>query len=355
MSEVGGDQPGPVRDEDAFDVGAAHAWLGAHLDGFTSLGLPEVRQFPGGASNLTYLLRYPERDLVLRRPPTGHKAASAHDMAREYRVQRQLRPFFPYVAEVLALCQDEAVIGSPFYVMTRIEGLILRGAVPPGLKMTPPEAHSLGLRAMDCQVSLHQVDTVAAGLSDLGRGPGYVGRQVAGWTQRFRRSRTDNVPSFETVMAWLDRSQPPDVATCLIHNDFRLDNLVLTPEMHVVGVLDWEMATLGDPLMDVGETLAYWIQADDDEVLQLFKRQPSDLAGMPTRAELAAYYCSQTGRVVDDWVFYEVFGLFRLAAIMQQIYYRYHHGQTTNPAFQEFWLLVSYLEERCRKVAGLGG
>jgi aminoglycoside phosphotransferase (APT) family kinase protein len=237
--------------------------------------------------------------------------------------------------------------------MTRIEGLILRRAVPPGITLDPPLAHTLGLRALDCLISLHQVDATAAGLGDLGRGRGYVGRQVAGWTERFRRARTDNVPSFESVMAWLDRSQPADVATCLIHNDFRLDNLVLSPEMEVVGVLDWEMATLGDPLMDVGGLLAYWIQGDDDEVLRLFKRQPSDVPGMPTRAELAAYYSSRTGLVVDDWVFYEVFGLFRLAVIMQQIYYRYHQGQTTNPAFQEFWFLVTYLEERCRRVAGL--
>jgi aminoglycoside phosphotransferase (APT) family kinase protein len=355
VSDAGFDQPGPVRGEDAFDVAAVHEWLAERIEGLASLGWPEVLQFPGGASNLTYLLRYPGRELVLRRPPAGHKAASAHDMGREFRVQRQLRPFFPYVPEVLTLCPDESVIGSTFYVMTRIEGLILRGSIPAGLSLPPERAHQLGLRAMDCLVSLHQVDASAAGLGDLGRGPGYVGRQVGGWTERYRRARTDNVPTFETVIAWLVVSQPADVASCLIHNDFRLDNLVLSPspDLRVVGVLDWEMATLGDPLMDMGGALAYWIQADDDEVLQLFKRQPSDLPGMPTRAELAAYYCAQMGLVVDDWVFYEVFGLFRLAVIMQQIYYRYFHGQTTNPAFRDFGFLVSYLDERCRRVAGL--
>ncbi|MDQ6618075.1 MAG: phosphotransferase family protein [Actinomycetota bacterium] len=347
------DQPGGVRDEDAFDVEAAHGWLGAHVAGVASLGPPEVRQFPGGASNLTYLLRYPGRDLVLRRPPAGHKAASAHDMGREFRVQQQLRPWFRYVPEVLALCSDESVIGSVFYVMARIEGMILRDSVPPGVVLPPGLARALGFRAIDCLVSLHQVDVAAAGLGDLGRGAGYVGRQVAGWSSRYRQSRTPNVPTFEGVMAWLAESQPPDVATCLIHNDFRLDNLVLDASMAVVGVLDWEMATLGDPLMDVGASLAYWVEADDDSVLRQFKRQPSDAPGMPTRAELAAYYCAQTGRVVDDWVFYEVFGLFRLAVIMQQIYYRYHHGQTTNPAFQDFWSLVAYLECRCRTVARL--
>jgi aminoglycoside phosphotransferase (APT) family kinase protein len=346
------DRAGPVRAEDAFDVGAVHRWLAAREAGLAGLALPEVGQFPGGASNLTYLLRYPARELVLRRPPIGHKAATAHDMGREFRVQRRLKAWYRYVPTVLALCEDEAVIGSPFYVMERIEGTILRGSSD--VAMAPEVARAVGLRAIDCLVALHRVDVDAAGLRDLGRGAGYVRRQVAGWCARYGAARTANVPSFSTVMAWLDRSQPPDVATCLIHNDFRLDNLVLDSEFRVVGVLDWEMATLGDPLMDVGGALAYWIEADDDAVLRRFKRQPSDVAGMPTRAELASYYCSQTGLVVDDWVFYEVFGLFRLAVIMQQIYYRYHHGQTTNGAFKDFWFLVTHLEERCRRVAGLG-
>jgi aminoglycoside phosphotransferase (APT) family kinase protein len=347
------DQPGAVRDEDGFDVGAVHRWLAERVEAVTGLGPPEVSQFPGGASNLTYLLRYPGLELVLRRPPRGEKAASAHDMGREYRVQKQLRPLFPYVPDVLALCEDQSVIGSAFYVMTRIEGMILRGALPDGLSLSEAAARQLGWGAIDCLVELHQVDPVAAGLADLGRGPGYVGRQVAGWTERYRRARTPNVPDFEPVMEWLAHSQPADVATCLIHNDFRLDNVVLDSELRVVGVLDWEMATLGDPLMDMGAVLAYWVQADDDELLRLSKRQPSDAPGMPTRAELAEYYGARTGRVVGNWVFYEVFGLFRLAAILQQIYYRFHLGQTTNPAFQDFWSLVTYLEVRCQALAHL--
>jgi aminoglycoside phosphotransferase (APT) family kinase protein len=348
----GFDQPGPVRHEDRFDVGAVQRWLAERVAGLAGLGPPEVRQFPGGASNLTYLLRYPGRELVLRRPPAGHKAASAHDMGREFRVQRQLRPLFRYVPDVLALCEDPDVIGSVFYVMARVEGLILRGDVPEGVTLAPEVAGELGRRAIDCLVELHRVDPAAAGLGDLGRGAGYVARQVAGWTERFRGARTPNVPDYERVMEWLARVQPPDVGACLIHNDFRLDNVVLDSEMRVVGILDWEMATVGDPLMDMGGALAYWIQADDDDVLKFFKRQPSDAPGMPTRAELAAYYCARTGMVVEDWVFYEVFGLFRLAAILQQIYYRFHHGQTTNPAFKDFWFLVTYLESRCQSLAG---
>jgi aminoglycoside phosphotransferase (APT) family kinase protein len=314
---------------------------------------PEVRQFGGGASNLTYLLRYADRDLVLRRPPSGVKAASAHDMVREHRVQSALAPQYPYVPQMVALCTDPSVLGADFYVMERVVGTILRGRLPEGLTLAPEQAHALGLRAVDALLELHGVDVERAGLADLGKGRGYVGRQVTGWSERYRRARTDNVPDFEPVMAWLAAEQPDDVATVLVHNDFRLDNLVLDESLHVAAVLDWEMATLGDPLMDLGGALAYWVQADDDEVYRLSKRQPSDLPGMPTRAELVAHYAARTGLDVSGWTFYEVFGLFRLAVIVQQIYYRFHHGQTTNPAFEHFWVFVGVLEERCRRIAGL--
>jgi len=346
------DEPAALRDEDAFDVAAVHAFLlDRGVEGLTAP--PQVQQFAGGASNLTYLLRYPDRDLVLRRPPGGTKAASAHDMAREHRVQERLRPAYPYVPRMVALCQDPAVLGTDFYVMERVPGLVLRRRLPEGLDLTPEQARGLGLRAVDRLVELHAVDPAAAGLADLGRGPGYVGRQVSGWSQRFRAARTDDVPDLEAVMGWLAAQQPPDVGARLVHNDWRLDNLVLDAALEVVGVLDWEMATVGDPLMDLGGALAYWVQADDDDVFRAARRQPTDLPGMPTRAEVVAHYAAATGRPVDDWPFYEVFGLFRLAVIVQQIWYRYVHGQTTNPAFQYFGFFVAHLDERCRRVAGL--
>jgi aminoglycoside phosphotransferase (APT) family kinase protein len=346
------DEPRDLRQEDAFDVDALHAWLSECVDGLGDAP-PEVRQFGGGASNLTYLLRYPSRDLVLRRPPAGHKAASAHDMRREHRVQAALAPHYPYVPTMVAFCDDPSVIGADFYVMERIEGTILRGRLPKGMELSPEQARSLGFRAIDSLLELHQVDAVAAGLGDLGKGLGYVGRQVSGWSDRYRRARTENAPDFEPVMEWLTARQPADVGTTLVHNDFRLDNLVLDPELRVAGVLDWEMATLGDPLMDLGGALAYWVQADDDDMYRLSKREPTDLPGMPTRAEVVEHYGSRTGLAVDGWVFYEVFGLFRLAGIAQQIYYRYFHGQTTNEAFQDYWFFVTYLEKRCRRIAGL--
>jgi aminoglycoside phosphotransferase (APT) family kinase protein len=342
-----------VREEDAFDVDAAHAWLRLQAPDLPDAP-PEVRQFGGGASNLTYLLRYPDREWVLRRPPAGQKAASAHDMVREHRVQSALAPHYRYVPRMVALCTDPAVLGSDFYVMERVPGTILRGRLPDGMSLSEDDARALGLRAFDALLELHAVDVDAAGLTDLGKGRGYVGRQVTGWSERYRRARTDNVPDFEAVMGWLAEQQPEDVATVLVHNDFRLDNLVLDDELRVVGVLDWEMATLGDPLMDLGGALAYWVQADDDEMFRVSKRQPSDLPGMPTRAEIVERYADRTGVEVRTWTFYEVFGLFRLAVIAQQIYYRFHHGQTSNPAFEHFWVFVGYLDERCRRLAGIG-
>lgn len=342
----------PVRDEDAFDVAAVDSWL--RDAGVPELGdgPPVVRQFAGGASNLTYLLRYRTRDLILRRPPAGTKASSAHDMAREHRIQAALRPAFPYVPEMVAFCGDAAVIGGDFYVMERVAGPIPRASMPPEVGSDPARMRVLGERFVDLLAELHAVDPAAAGLAELGRGPGYVGRQVAGWSERYRRAKTWNVPSFERVMRWLEAEQPGDVGACVIHNDYRLDNLVLDADdpLRVRAVLDWELATVGDPLMDLGSSLALWVQADDGLAGRFFRRQPSHLPGMPTRAQIVARYGERTGVATDAWTFYEVFGLFRLAVIAQQIYYRYHHGQTRNPAFKRFWVAAHVLERRCRRL-----
>ena len=347
----------PVREEDAFDAAAMAGWLRAHaaaefagdLD-----GVPEVRQFAGGASNLTYLLRYPARDLILRRPPAGAKAKSAHDMGREYRIQHALRPVFPLVARMAAFCDDPAVIGSEFYVMEKLEGTILRRDLP--WDLAPEQVSTLCGNAFDVLIALHSVDVPGSGLADLGRGEGYVARQVAGWTDRFSRARTDDTGDWTSVTGWLDAQQPPDVASCLIHNDFRFDNLVLDPHdpLRIVGVLDWEMATVGDPLMDLGGALAYWVEVGDDEFFQGFRRQPTTAPGMWTRAEIVARYCERMGfsMTPEAWRFYEVFGLFRLAVIAQQIWYRYVLGQTHNEAYAVFGPAVAYLETRCRRLVG---
>ena len=353
-----------VRDEDAFDVEAVATWLRTNADGTLRddlAGTPEVLQFSGGASNLTYLLRYPAsgrgggRDLIMRRAPRGTKAKGAHDMGREFRIQRQLKPVFPYVPEVVGFCDDVAVIGGDFYVMERIDGVVPRADLP-AAAVTPEQARQLCLNMIDVLVELHSVDAEAAGLGSLGKGFGYVRRQVDGWSARWRNAHTDDAPDFEPIMEWLAASQPEDAANCVIHNDFKLDNLVLdrTDPTRVIGVLDWEMATLGDPLMDLGGDLAFWVQADDDEEFQLFRRVPTQLPGMITREEFVQRYCERMGFTMspEQWRFYEIFGLFRLAVISQQIYYRYFHKQTTNEVFALFGPAAHLAGKRIERLLG---
>jgi len=342
---------GRVRDEDAFDVAAVATWLADHAD---IEGIPAVRQFPGGASNLTYLLSYPEQELILRRPPAGVKAKGAHDMGREYRIQSALKPVFGLVPEMIGFCDDESVLGSDFYVMEKLDGTILRRDLPPDLDLAEADVSVLCRNAVDVLIDLHGVDPVAAGLGDLGKGEGYVRRQVEGWSMRFRNAHTPDVGDYERVMTWLAEHQPGDVGSCLIHNDFRFDNLVLAREdpLSVTGVLDWEMATVGDPLMDLGGALAYWVEAGDDEFAQQFRRQPTNVPGMWKRAEVVDYYAERTGRAVtpEQWRFYAAFGQFRYAVIAQQIYYRYFHGQTHNELYAFFGDGSRYLEGRCLAV-----
>jgi aminoglycoside phosphotransferase (APT) family kinase protein len=361
VSDLGG--AGPVRDEDAFDVEAAVRWLRRNAPDEPGLvGSPRVGQFPGGASNLTYLLRFPGEagqpgaDLILRRPPSGTKAKGAHDMKREYDIQAALAPVFRPVARMVGYCGEESVIGSEFYVMERLAGTILRRDLPPELGLDEAGVRALCEAAIDTFIALHEVDVEAAGLTGMDRGPGYVRRQVGGWTERYRRARTEDCADFEPVIAWLEDREPPDVPHTLIHNDFRFDNLVLDAHdpTHVVGVLDWEMATIGDPLMDLGTALAYWAQADDDPAFLALRRQPTHTPGMLTRAEVVQRYTAARGLSVtpQEWLFYDVFGAFRLAVIGQQIYYRYFHGQTTNPAYARFQDLISVLRVRCAQLIG---
>jgi aminoglycoside phosphotransferase (APT) family kinase protein len=343
-------EAGDVRRGEELDVAAIDAWLKARVDGLA--GAPRVTQYSGGVSNWTYRLRYESHDLVLRRPPAGTKAKSAHDMAREYRIQAALRPVFPYVPEMIAFCDEPSVLGCEFYVMRHLEGLIPRARMPDLVPTDPASVRRLCLAAIDTLAQLHGVDVARAGLAALGKGPGYARRQIAGWTERYTRAHTWNVPRFRRVTDWLAANTPDDAGTSIIHNDFRFDNLVLDPgdPARIIGVLDWELATVGDPLLDLGSGLAYWIQADDDFIARSTRRQPTHLPGMLTRREVVEYYCERTGRTVENWPFYEVYGLFRLAVIAQQIYYRYHHRQTRNPAFKHYWILVRYLDWRCRRI-----
>ena len=332
----------PVRDEDAFDVARVHTWLNSYIN---ESSLPDVIQFRSGASNLTYLLKYPDRELVLRRPPVGTKAVSAHDMKREFLIQSRLKPVYDLVPTVIALCEDHSILGSDFYVMDKIQGEIFRRDVPETLTKEDISvmAHSL----VSGLAQLHSVD--ASVLNELNKGPGYVTRQVEGWSKRYRNALTDDVPDGEDVMNWLLSNKPDDVGSCIIHGDWRIDNMVFDlAQKKLVGVLDWELATVGDPLMDLGSALAYWIDKDDEPMFASLRRQPSHLDGMPTRKEFIAKYLELSGRKCDDFTFYEVFGLFRLTVIIQQIWARYKAGQTTNPAFKGFGMGVNILINRAQ-------
>jgi aminoglycoside phosphotransferase (APT) family kinase protein len=334
----------PVREEDRFDVAKMHEWLRPFI-GVDEL--PEVMQFRSGASNLTYLLQYPGRELVLRKPPFGTKAASAHDMKREFLIQSRLQPVYPLVPTMIALCDDQAVMGSDFYVMERVVGDIFRRDVPEGV--TPADVSVMAESLINGLVQLHAVD--ASILSELNKGPGYVQRQVEGWSKRYRNALTDDVPNGEKVMAWLEANRPDDVASCVIHGDWRIDNVVFDLKAaRIVGVLDWELATVGDPLMDLGSALAYWVDRDDEPGFAALRRQPSHLPGMPTREEFVQKYLQLSGRRCDDFTFYEVFGLFRLAVIIQQIWARYRAGQTTNPAFAGFGDACNTLVNRAERL-----
>ena len=329
-----------VRDEDRFDVAKMQTWLRPFI---TQDQLPEVMQFRSGASNLTYLLRYLERDLVLRKPPVGTKAASAHDMKREYLIQSRLQSVYPLVPKMIALCDDQSIMGSDFYVMERVEGEIFRRDIPAGI--TAADISVMADSLINGLVQLHAVDSSI--LKELNKGAGYVQRQVEGWSKRYRNALTDDVPAAEKLMAWLAANQPDDVDSCIIHGDWRIDNVVFDlANARIAGVLDWELATVGDPLMDLGSALAYWVDRDDESAFASLRRQPSHLPGMPTREEFLQRYLQLSGRKCADFTFYEVFGLFRLAVIIQQIWARFRSGQTTNPAFAGFGDAVNTLINR---------
>jgi len=308
----------------------------------------QVEQFPSGFSNLTYLVRTRGRSLIIRRPPPGVKIATAHDMGREYRILSHLRPVYPKVPEPLAYCEDSDVLGTPFYVMERVEGVILRKGIPDEMVPDPGLTTRIASELVDTLAELHAVDYEGAGLGELGRPAGYVRRQIEGWTKRYEKSETDEIPAAGKVSAWLHQSIPQHGGAALIHNDFKHDNVVLDPAdwSRIIAVLDWEMATLGDPLMDLGTSLAYWIQEDDPPEVLSSRLSPTLWPGTPTRAEIVERYARASGLDVHDIVFYYAYGLFKVAVIVQQLHARYVGGQTSDPRYAD-------LAEGVRALCGL--
>lgn len=345
------DRAVPIRSGEELDARKVLEFLKDSIPGLDSD--IDIKQFPSGFSNLTYSVKVGDREMVLRRPPFGRKAKTAHDMGREYRILAALKPVFPYCPQPLVYTEDEAVMGCPFYVMERIQGIILRKDLPEGMELNAQDARTLSENLIKVQCQLHSVDYVKAGLADFGRPEGYVKRQVEGWSGRYRDARTPDAPDFEKVMQWLHDKMPGESGIVgIIHNDFKFDNAVLDPAnpTEIIGILDWEMATLGDPLMDLGSSLGYWVEKDDPVSMQLIRQMPTHLEGMLTRKEQFALYGELRGIKTDNFDFYYCFGLFRLAVIAQQIYYRFFHGQTKDERFGMLMVPIKELESAARKV-----
>lgn len=362
------DDTAPIRYGEELDLEALEGYLRTHLSELL-LGEPldrariEVEQFPGGHSNLTYLVRLGGHEFVLRRPPFGPVAPTAHDMPREYRLLVAVHPLFSLAPRPYLLCEDTSVIGVPYYLMERRRGLVIR-------RETPKEiGNDLNLRRrvsegmVDTLARLHSVDIYSSGLVNIGKPVGFVTRQLKGWTERWHRSKTSELPEIDQVIQWLADRIPaePDVEAgrpaTLVHNDFKLDNVMLDPRnpARVVAVLDWEMCTVGDPLIDLGIFLCYWAMKDDPEARRESISPVTTEPGWISRPEVIAGYAERTGRDLSGIAFYEVFALFKTAVVLQQIYYRYVKGQTRDERFKTFDRRVSGLARAAFELAESSG
>jgi len=337
------DQTSAVRPGEELDLAKLEPFLRSHFP--AESGALVVRQFPSGHSNLTYSVYLGAREFVLRRPPFGSKVKTAHDMGREFRVLSKLHPAYSPAPRVLLYCDDDSILGAPFYVMEPVRGIILRRNLPAGLEFSAETARRLSESFLDNLALLHSLDYAAIGLADLGKPQGYLERQVRGWTERYYGSKTHDYPEVEKISAWMAEHVPSTRGAALIHNDYKYDNVVLDPKdlTKVVGVLDWEMCTIGDPLSDLGAALAYWVDAQDPEELQKIRWGPTTVPGSMTRAQLLHRYAQATGRDVSNMDFYLTFARFKIAVIIQQIYYRYHVGLTKDERFASMPGIVALL------------
>ena len=331
-----GSDAGVVRRGEELDAGALTKYLTGKIQG-AERGV-EVKQFPGGHSNLTYLIRAGGREYVLRRGPLGPVAPKAHDMAREYRVLNAVHPHFPEAPRAYLLCDDPAVAGSVFFIMERRNGYILRERVPDEIAAKPDYPRRISEAFIDCMARLHAIDIESNGLETLGKPEGFVERQVRGWEERWHRANTEELALMDGVIEWLAARVPPPGRPSLVHNDYKLDNIMLggAGGDRIEAVLDWEMATVGEPLADLGLTLCYWSWASAPEVCVAGIPAITSQPGWFSRGEFLERYAEKTGRDVTHAGYYEVLGVFKLAVIIQQIYFRYWRGQTSDPRFRDF-------------------
>jgi aminoglycoside phosphotransferase (APT) family kinase protein len=343
----------PVRESENLDWARLAEYLRhslAHIDPDAEM---LVEQFPGGHSNLTYLVRFGETEMVLRRPPFGPVPPRAHDMARECRVLSAVHAHFPLAPRPLLLCEDESVIGSVFYVMERRRGLVIRNDEPPPIAGDAALRARISASVVDTLADLHAVDVMQPGLDTLGKPQGFVARQIRGWTERWHGSKTSDVPEMESLAAWLAQHTPADPARfALVHGDYKLDNVMLDARdpARLAGVFDWEMSAVGDPLVDVGILLCYWVHvagAGDDAIATVTTRP-----GWFNREQILERYASRSGRTLDAIGVYEVFAVFKLAVVIQQIYARSVRGQTDDPRFAALGGRVAQLARIAEALSG---
>ncbi len=340
-----------VRPDERLDEAALASYLRGRLPGGGSP--PTVRQFGGGKANLTYLLQFEDREYVLRRPPLGPVAPGSHDMGREYRVLSRLHEAYPLAPRAFLFCGDESVLGAPFFVMERKRGVVVRQSLPPEFEGVPDAGRRLSRALVDALARLHAVDYSALGLGDLGKPEGFLRRQVEGWGRRWVHARLEETPDMEAARLWLEKNIPAENDASLVHNDYKLDNVMFAESDpgRPVAVFDWDMCTLGHPMSDLGALLAYWTQPDDPPHFQALAVMPR--RGFPDRSELVARYAQVSGRDVSGLAFFHALGLFRVAVIIAQIYFRYRRGQTRDPRFESFGAVIPAVARAAREVAGV--
>lgn len=354
----------PVREGEELDSRALESYMREHLSELLSATEPEaspleIEQFPGGHSNLTYMIRFGGREYVLRRPPFGPVAPTAHDMPREYRLLSAINPVFNLAPKPYLLCEDSSVIGAPFYLMERRRGLVIRRDIPPEIGDDHQLRRRVSEAMIDTLADLHSVDIYSSELINIGKPVGFVTRQVRGWSDRWQRAKTSEVPEVDEVVRWLGERIPPEPdpesgrSATLVHNDFKLDNVMLdsSDPSQVVAILDWEMCTVGDPLIDLGILLCYWAEANDPEARRESISPVTTQPGWMTRQEIIERYGEKTGRDVSGITFYEVFALFKIAVVIQQIYFRYVRGQTHDERFAAFGPRVAGLAQAALELA----
>jgi aminoglycoside phosphotransferase (APT) family kinase protein len=343
------DTPDEVQADARIARAQLTSYLRSQIEGLS--GEVQLFQFHAGHSNLTYLVRCGARELVLKRAPEGRKASSAHDMGREFRILARLNAHYPYAPKALAYCEDSSIVGSPFCVMERAQGVIVRDQFPAGV--SDEQIRLQFEHLIDGLAQLHGVDVAAAGLTDFGKGSGYRERQIGGWSRRLAAAATDDMADFGAITAWLMANRPPEPETAaIVHNDFKLDNLVWEPSeiSTLKAVLDWEMSTVGDAAFDLACTLSFWQQADDPPAFRAMRGMPTSGHGVMSRREAARRYTEYLDRPLPALSFLLCFGYFRRAAIEQQKYARFKRGDTRDPRFAKLQDSVATLRQMCLEV-----